>query len=546
MASIAPCILLSGLLAWAGTAYAAKFPTISVQVDGREVPISEQGVAIPSDFHTLRFGIAETDWLDKPKDDARFRFKLEGYEQDWQVRNSSDMGLKVHLENDQGDRITDKYFYVSGESPGWSGHFGTSPLLRKHETLIVPPECSRVSLSITSAGPPEAIGVYLVSDLTLFLQKRNQSIAQIFKSSGQVGPDGIWEPKGWTKEGTRPSMCKVVPPQELAHSDFGLAVVDEDPLAHAEWHLPSEYLPPVEPGDRLFLEWNTMYSTGQAGAVAAMYPRLHAGNYRFLVNVLDAMGNPQEMRGLSLRVYTPLRLQPWLWVVVSILLLIGAGFIGRMIVRANVEKQLERVRQAHAVESERLRIARDIHDDLGARLTHISLVSGGASAHAHSLEDAKDIFDKISFMTRDLVSALYETVWTVDPKNDNLEALVNHISQLVENLCSSSSMAYRIRVGELRDGHAVSSDVRHHIILIVKEAVNNAVKYSQGSELSVEINQGSLLEIKIRDNGSGFDVETASGNGLKNLQWRARAIGGMLDIQSSPAHGTAVIFTVKI
>ena len=111
-----------------------------------------------------------------------------------------------------------------------------------------------------------------------------------------------------------------------------------------------------------------------------------------------------------------------------------------------MRRELTRLESQHALEDERVRIARDIHDDLGARVTQISLVSGLAQADPGLSEKARADFNAISGMARELVSALYETVWAVNPQNDNLDALGNYVCQMVDRLCDNAQLPRRLRV----------------------------------------------------------------------------------------------------
>ena len=170
-----------------------------------------------------------------------------------------------------------------------------------------------------------------------------------------------------------------------------------------------------------------------------------------------------------------------------------------------MRRKLAALESQRALEHERLRIAQDIHDDLGARVTQISLVSGLAQSDDTLSAKTRAEFNTISGMARELVSALYETVWAVNPENDNLDALGNFVCQMVDNLCDKAQLRRRFRVAELPRDFQVSSHVRHNLIMAVKEAVHNAIKHAKASELSVSLGwQGTTLTIRVQDGGCGF------------------------------------------
>ena len=150
-----------------------------------------------------------------------------------------------------------------------------------------------------------------------------------------------------------------------------------------------------------------------------------------------------------------------------------------------MRREMVRLKQQRALEQERLRIAHDIHDDLGARVTQISLLSAMAQDNPAFPEKARADFDKISKMSRELVSALYETVWAVNPENDNLDALGNYLCQMVKQLCERTPLRCRFHVLDLPHEVQVSSQTRHNISMAVKEAVHNIIKHAKASEVTI-------------------------------------------------------------
>jgi signal transduction histidine kinase len=157
-------------------------------------------------------------------------------------------------------------------------------------------------------------------------------------------------------------------------------------------------------------------------------------------------------------------------------------------------------------------------------------------------EKARAVFDTISRMSRDLVGALYETVWTVNPENDNLEALGSYLCQMANQLCQQAQLPCRLHLGELPAGVQVSSHTRHHMTLAVKEAVHNVIKHAQASEIAVRVvwAEGELT-VFIQDNGRGFSADSApAGHGLSNMKRRLAELGGSCAVHSEAGHGTTV------
>jgi len=200
------------------------------------------------------------------------------------------------------------------------------------------------------------------------------------------------------------------------------------------------------------------------------------------------------------------------------------------------------------VDCERLRIAQDIHDDLGARVTQISLLSAVAQGKASLPDDARKEFGKVSQMTRDLVSALYETVWAVNPENDNLDALANYLCQMSNQLCSHAHLRCRLEVPDVPPSIPLRSQVRHNLIMAVKEAIHNVIKHARAAEVRIRIVfEASVLSICIQDDGRGFDPAACPpGNGLGNLKRRLESIGGSFTIESRLGAGTTVVLRLPV
>lgn len=210
--------------------------------------------------------------------------------------------------------------------------------------------------------------------------------------------------------------------------------------------------------------------------------------------------------------------------------------------------EVARLKHQRALEQERLRIAQDIHDDLGARVTQISLLSAVAQGDLSLPTKARADFDRISQMTRELVSALYETVWTVNPENDNLDALGSYLCQMVNELCTQAGLRCRLNVGVLPQDIQVSSQTRHNIAMAVKEAVHNVIKHAKAQEINLRVSlDGRRLTVAVQDDGCGFDSQACrAGNGLNNMQRRLGDLGGHCSIKTHIGRGTVIEMSLLI
>jgi signal transduction histidine kinase len=475
----------------------------------------------------------------------RVRCKLDGFDAGWR-EGGGEMNLLIRYLNEAGDRLEDRSFSVRRESPGWNGTLETSTLTHRRETLTVPPNASRLMLVISSAGPASATGIYVVGDLIISRLSTNGGNPEVLLRSpfDQPSAEGSESQpaNGWERDGLRPSMAKVISiGQDPKNEAF--AILDDDPLGHAEWHNARAMAPHVSPNDRLVVEWNEMYSIGESGNPPAVYPTLPPGHYTFRVQETTLFGEPTGGEAtLAIRVPVIFWKSAWFW---ALLAAVGVGS-GALILRYLGQRQLQetmlRFRQQQELERERLRIAQDIHDDLGSRVTQISLVSAMALNDSALSDKLRTQLEFVSTMSRDLVSALYETVWAVNPENDNLDAMVNYLCEKFNELCLQAQLRCRLDISPIPKNVEISSRIRHHISLAAKEAMHNVVKHAHASQVNVQITYSdSTLAISIQDNGRGFQPAAASsGNGLINMKRRMADVGGACLFESCPGKGTTV------
>ncbi len=202
-----------------------------------------------------------------------------------------------------------------------------------------------------------------------------------------------------------------------------------------------------------------------------------------------------------------------------------------------------------AIERLRVKIASDLHDDIGTRLTEISLLSDMVyHVETNDLRTIKESVRNIGGIARALIENMSDIVWLINPKRDSLFELFIKLKDGYEEILSYRQILLYINNFSSMEKVFLTMEYRKNVYLIFKEAINNSIKHSACTEISINTElAGSILTITMYDNGKGFDVNNRrSGNGLENMQRRAEAIGGTLRIQSSAASGTMIKFTGKI
>ena len=480
----------------------------------------------------------------------RLRYQLEGYDTNWNA-DAGQMRVAIAFCDETKRKIREDSFKVGGDSLGWNGTLEKSTLIHRQETAVVPPGASRLWLSISSAGPPQSVGLYVVKDLIVTKNFSDGGVQDVLLRSDDAidasAPNWIrarTNPKAWIRDGTDPNMAKIMELGQYSKTK-ALAILDDDPLGHAEWHNNYDNAPQVNPGDRITIEWNELYTMGMGDTyVSHDYTDLPPGKFRFHVAELTALGIPTGVEAsLNVVVSPPIWQQPIFLSISILLVFVLAVGSSRYYTWRSMRHELAQIERQRELEQERLRIARDIHDDLGARATQISMLSSMSPHDQAFPNNARADLDRIHSLSKELIAALYQTIWTVSPEYDNLYSLGNYICQVADRLCGSARLRYRLKVENLPYDVQLSSQTRHNIMMAVKESVHNVIKHAKASEVIITVTfQGMTLCITIQDNGSGFEplAAAAAGNGLSNMKSRLQEIGGTCIVESQPGSGTTV------
>jgi signal transduction histidine kinase len=293
----------------------------------------------------------------------------------------------------------------------------------------------------------------------------------------------------------------------------------------------------------------------------AEYSYLPPGTYNFRV---IACNNDEvwNSTGASLA-FTVL---PWFWqtwwfragAIVSAAAALGMSVVS--VTRRRVRTRLEQLERQRAVERERARIARDIHDDLGASLTRITMLSQSIRSELGDTPQAASDVDEIYGTARELTRAMDEIVWAVNPQHDSVDSLVTYLGRFAQNFLSNSGIRCRIDVPLHLPGWTLTAEIRHNAFLAFKEALHNVVKHARASEVRISLEvlpHGFVLLIV--DNGCGFDVNgfkepvvasldsrLSPGNGLFNMRKRLEEIGGRCEWDTAPGEGTRVKLVIAV
>lgn len=270
------------------------------------------------------------------------------------------------------------------------------------------------------------------------------------------------------------------------------------------------------------------------------FANLSPGAYRFEVRAVTADRLVSTAPAtLSFRIAAPIWQRAWF----VGLLALAVGLTAYALYRYRVARLLE-------VANMRTRIATDLHDDIGANLTKISILS--EVARQQSGNGAESPLASIARISRESVSAMSEIIWAIDPERDTLLDLVRKMRQHAEETFTPRDIELRFNTLDTTLDLKLGVDVRRDFFLVFKEAVNNAARHSGCTRAEVILRvEGSLLLLTVTDNGEGFDATREAGGesegyGLGSMRRRAAAMGGALTIESRPGEGTTVNLTVPM
>lgn len=269
------------------------------------------------------------------------------------------------------------------------------------------------------------------------------------------------------------------------------------------------------------------------------YARLAPGAYRFLVRAIDKDGTTSPTPAvLQFRILFPIWQRWWSLTLAALALVTFAYTLYRY--RVNQLLRLERVR---------MRIATDLHDDIGSSLSQISILSEVARAQVERQDTkATEPLAVIAQTSRELIDSMSDIVWAINPKRDHFLDLVQRMRQFATDSLTALDIDFDFRAPDGDFNTRLGTDVRREVFLIFKETIHNLTRHSHCSTATIEISlTHNWLSLKVSDDGSGFDVTAEStGYGLFSMRQRAERIGGHLAVISTPGLGSTITLKAPV
>jgi signal transduction histidine kinase len=253
---------------------------------------------------------------------------------------------------------------------------------------------------------------------------------------------------------------------------------------------------------------------------------------------------PDKQLSYSFTIQNPFWKEWWFYAICAIVVIVLIYRLLNDYYRKQLKKKLVAVEKQQAVETERSRIAADMHDDLGSGLTKITYLSQMAIGK----ENSKDDLLAIKKTSTELVENMSEIIWAMKEENNSLEDLLYYIKIYAVEYCASNHLDCRIDFPEKMPGGNVTGQNRRNIYLAAKEALHNIVKHAQAKQVTIKAIFDREWILSIKDDGTGFSPGTGrpgqlvGGNGLKNISKRIAAVNGRVEILNN--NGTEMRFFI--
>ncbi|MEP6647847.1 MAG: two-component regulator propeller domain-containing protein [Saprospiraceae bacterium] len=271
---------------------------------------------------------------------------------------------------------------------------------------------------------------------------------------------------------------------------------------------------------------------------SATFTNLDGGEYTFRVKAANNDGVWNEIGTEVLLIVDPPFWKTW-WFYLLFVLSIAGMLYALYRFRINQFLKLQQIR---------MRISRDLHDDIGSTLSSINMMSSMAGAVNGSQKKSSDLFQTISSASRQALELMNDIVWSINPKNDKMEMIIIRMRQYASETLEAAQIHFTIEMDDACKQIILPIEKRKDFYLIFKEAINNLAKYSNANKVNIRLHYVSrLLALIISDDGRGFDpVADHKGNGLKNMKARAEMLKGELSIISKHGAGTTIALNIPV
>jgi len=280
----------------------------------------------------------------------------------------------------------------------------------------------------------------------------------------------------------------------------------------------------------------------------AFYTNLRPGDYTFHVTACNSHGTWNEQGDQFSFYVAPHFYETWPFDIAcgAIIVFAGPALHYRRMRRM---RRVQRLEQQRALHEERARIAKDLHDDLGANLTGLALQLDLARSQGLPADTLQERLANLAQHTRGLVNNMREVVWAMNPQHDNMESLASFLGQYTEEYLAAAGLRCRLELPSTLPALPVSSHSRHQLFLVLKEALHNVVRHARASEVRLRLEQEHHeLRLAVEDDGCGLPPDGArvAGHGLDNMKKRVEDLGGKFSATSGAHQGTCIAIKLPL
>jgi signal transduction histidine kinase len=532
-----------------------------VTVDGKAVPRAELQDPAGGGFRALRlresmrevvFNFAENPAVQVPS--ARLRYKLEGLAPYW-IDVPMKMRLLLQFFSEKRETVAQKEFFLEGETLGWRGNVEASEYVSRREQCVVPDRATGVKLAFLSHGGNEGVGLIGIDAVRVSVERTGEAQPRVFdlsiKGLDIARPNGI--PVNWMREGSSLNITQLGIRSYPAPHPV-LVLDDEDNLNYGNWSLDLGKELMLKPGDRLTVEWQTAHSIGASGSGGARYSALKPGVYTFRVAGFRSNGEATGTEcALPIIIVPALYRRSEFWLVLMAFAVVVTLLFWRVVEVGRVRRHVAAIERERVLERERSRIARDLHDEMGAGLSAIAMQSDWIRRECGDTAspETRNRIETVCQSAVELVRTVDEIVWAVNPSNDTVDRFVNYLTQYTEQYLDAAGMSFRFDIPRELPSAMLAGSMRHNLFLAVKEALRNTVKHAKAELIWLRVNvEPGQLTITVEDNGKGFDpakmAADGTHNGVGNMRRRMEEVAGRFEVWSQPGKGARVTFAVSL
>lgn len=270
------------------------------------------------------------------------------------------------------------------------------------------------------------------------------------------------------------------------------------------------------------------------------FAKLSPGNYSMDLATYNKFSDKVEInRTLKVEISSPFYQRTWFWVLLSVMM---TAFIFLLITQNKKANLLRKIKEQAALEQQRNKITADLHDDIGASLSSLQLNSAVANQLINKdVEQTRSMLKKIERQAQNLSEKMGDFIWSMKPGKDEFMTLSSRIKTFANEILGATDINYEIKIDTAADTEIKDITVRKNIVLITKEGINNAVKYSKALNVLVSLKkENGKFVLIIKDDGIGYKSENATGNGISNMRKRAAEIHGSFGIDTVVGKGTMI------